>query len=133
MAPGRLTGRGAASHTRWRWHLALSCQPPAPTVSAAGPAFQNRCVAREGRVATYSTIGQPVPRIEGPDKVTGATRYAADVLLPGTLWCKVLRSPLPHARIVRIDTRRAAALPGVRAVLTGADLPPDTRVGRRMR
>ncbi len=84
-------------------------------------------------MATYSTIGQPVPRIEGPDKVTGATRYAADVLLPGTLWCKVLRSPLPHARIVRIDTRRAAALPGVRAVLTGADLPPDTRVGRRMR
>jgi len=80
-----------------------------------------------------SAIGQPVPRIEGPEKVTGATHYAADVTLPGTLWCKVLRSPLAHARIVRIDTSRAAALPGVHAVITAADLPPDTRIGRRMR
>jgi CO/xanthine dehydrogenase Mo-binding subunit len=84
-------------------------------------------------VLTYATVGQPVPRIEGPDKVTGATTYAADIALPGMLWCKQLRSPLPHARIVRIDTRRARALPGVHAVLTGADLPPDTRIGRRMR
>ena len=63
----------------------------------------------------------------------GATTFAADVMLPGTLWCKVLRSPLPHARIVGIDTSRARALPGVHAVLTSADLPPDTRMGRRMR
>jgi CO/xanthine dehydrogenase Mo-binding subunit len=78
-------------------------------------------------------IGQPVPRVEGPAKVTGTEQYAADVALPGTLWCKVLRSPLPHARIVSIDTVRAKALPGVHAVLTAADLPPDTRIGRRMR
>jgi CO/xanthine dehydrogenase Mo-binding subunit len=87
----------------------------------------------EDRVLTYSTIGQPVPRVEGPDKVTGATRYAADVMLPGTLWGKLLRSPYPHARIIRIDTSRASQVPGVHAVLTSADLPPDTRVGRRMR
>ncbi len=80
-----------------------------------------------------SAIGQPIPRIEGPEKVTGRTQYAADVALPGLLWCKLLRSPLPHARIVRTDTARARALPGVHAVLSGADLPPDTRVGRRMR
>jgi CO/xanthine dehydrogenase Mo-binding subunit len=49
------------------------------------------------------------------------------------LWGKVLRSPMPHARIVAIDTTAAAALPGVHAVLVGADLPPDTRVGRNMR
>jgi CO/xanthine dehydrogenase Mo-binding subunit len=84
-------------------------------------------------VVALAAIGQPVPRVEGPDKVSGRSRYAADVLLPGTLWCKVLRSPLAHARIVRIDTRRAAALPGVHAVLCNADLPPDTRIGRRMR
>jgi CO/xanthine dehydrogenase Mo-binding subunit len=84
-------------------------------------------------VLTLSAVGQPVPRIEGPDKVTGATTYAADVVLPGTLWCKVLRSPLPHARIVRMDTTRARQVPGVHAVLTSADLPADTRVGRRMR
>jgi CO/xanthine dehydrogenase Mo-binding subunit len=71
--------------------------------------------------------------VEGPAKVTGAERYAADFLPPGTLWGKSLRSPLPHARIVSIDTRAAAALPGVHAVLTGADLPPDTRVGRQLR
>ena len=81
----------------------------------------------------YSAIGRPVPRVEGPEKVTGATLYAADVMLPGTLWCKVLRSPYAHARIVRIDTSRAKQVPGVHAVLTSADLPPDTRVGRRMR
>src|SRR5438477_11157315 len=84
-------------------------------------------------MTSYTAIGQPVPRIEGPDKVTGATRFASDVTLPGTLWCKLLRSPVPHARIVRVDTSRAAACPGVHAVLTGADLPPDTRMGRRMR
>ena len=51
----------------------------------------------------YTTIGQPTTRIEGCDKVTGATHYTADVALPGTLWGRALRSPLPHARIVRID------------------------------
>ena len=72
------------------------------------------------------------PRIDGIEKVTGAARYAADVSRPGMLWAKVLRSPLPHARIVAIDTTRALALPGVHAVLTAADLP-DCRVGRSMR
>ena len=78
-------------------------------------------------------IGAARPHVEGPTKVTGAERYAADFTPPGTLWGKTLRSPLPHARIVRIDTAAARALPGVHAVLTGADLPPDTRVGRQMR
>jgi len=80
-----------------------------------------------------SIIGAARPHVEGPAKVTGAERYAADYTPPGTLWAKALRSPLPHARIVSIDTRAALALPGVYAVLTGADLPPDTRVGRQMR
>ena len=74
-------------------------------------------------MAQFLAIGKPVGRVEGEAKVTGAARYAADVLLPGLLWAKCLRSPLPHARIVRIDTARAAALPGVHAVITAADLP----------
>src|SRR4051812_7009029 len=78
-------------------------------------------------------VGAPRPRVEGRAKATGAERYAADYTPPGTLWGKVLRSPHPHARIVRIDARAAAALPGVAAVLTAADLPPDTRVGRQLR
>jgi carbon-monoxide dehydrogenase large subunit len=74
-------------------------------------------------MAQFVAIGKPVGRVEGEAKVTGAARYAADINLPGMLWGKCLRSPLPHARIVRIDTARAAALPGVRAVITAADLP----------
>jgi carbon-monoxide dehydrogenase large subunit len=81
-------------------------------------------------VVTY--IGRRVPRIEGPAKVTGAERYAADVVLPGMLWGKTLRSPHPHARVVSIDASEARRLPGVHAVLTGQDIPP-TMVGRMFR
>ena len=80
----------------------------------------------------YQTVGKPMPRIEGADKVTGATRYAADLPIPDSLYAKVLRSPLPHARIRNIDTAKAKALPGVHAVLTGADLP-EVYVGLRMK
>ncbi|MBI2089272.1 MAG: xanthine dehydrogenase family protein molybdopterin-binding subunit [Deltaproteobacteria bacterium] len=81
---------------------------------------------------SYQTVGKPLPRIEGVDKVSGKTQYTADVSLDGLLWGKVLRSPVPHARIVRIDTEKAKNLAGVRAVLTGADLPP-VYVGSRMK
>jgi CO/xanthine dehydrogenase Mo-binding subunit len=68
--------------------------------------------------------GRPLPRLEGADKVAGRARYSCDVRLPGQLEAKVLRSRLPHARIVRIDTARAAALAGVHAVISSADAPP---------
>ena len=68
-------------------------------------------------------IGAPVTQIEGPSKVTGQTRYAADVDLPGMLWGKILRSPHPHARIVGIDASKAWSVPGVKAVVTGQDAP----------
>jgi CO/xanthine dehydrogenase Mo-binding subunit len=71
-------------------------------------------------------------RIDGHDKVTGAARYAADISRPGMLHAKVLRSPLPHARIVSMDLSRARDLPGVEVALSGEDLP-DCRVGRSMR
>ena len=80
---------------------------------------------------SFAVIGKPVGRVEGPDKVSGAARYAADQLPPGIIWGKAHRSPLPHARIVRIDMARARAVPGVLAVLTAADLP-DVLVGRVM-
>ena len=79
----------------------------------------------------HRIVGQPIGRIDGVEKVSGAARYSADVTLPGLVWGKVLRSPLPYARIVGIDTSKARALPGVLAVLTAADLP-DILVGRRM-
>ena len=83
-------------------------------------------------VTPYSIIGKPVTRGEGPDKVSGKAVYPADIVLPGMLWGKVLRSPFPHARIVDIDTSRASCVPGVHAVLTGLDLPMR-RVGRLLR
>ncbi len=74
-------------------------------------------------MAAFTIIGAPVPRVEGPDKVTGRAIYAADVNLPGLLWGKILRSPHPHARICRIDASRARQAPGVKAVITGKDIP----------
>ncbi|HXV86784.1 MAG TPA: molybdopterin cofactor-binding domain-containing protein, partial [Gemmatimonadales bacterium] len=68
-------------------------------------------------------IGRAHRKVDAVAKVTGATRFADDVVLPRMLYAKLLRSPHPHATIVDIDTRRAAELPGVKAVLTGRDLP----------
>jgi CO/xanthine dehydrogenase Mo-binding subunit len=81
-------------------------------------------------VATPS-VGRAVGHIEGPDKVSGRARYTSDVQLPGILSGKSLRSPHPHARIRSIDTSRAKALPGVRAVITASDVP-DRLIGRRV-
>jgi CO/xanthine dehydrogenase Mo-binding subunit len=80
----------------------------------------------------YKFVGKPVPRLEGADKVSGKTRYAADVEIPGALWAKILRSPLPHARIVNVDTSKAAKLSGVHAIITGGDIPP-VMTGLRMK
>ena len=70
----------------------------------------------------HRVIGQPVGRADGPEKVTGAGKYSIDIVPAGTLWCKVLRSPYAHARIVSIDASAALALPGVHAVITGKDV-----------
>ena len=68
-------------------------------------------------------VGDPIPRADGREKVTGAVQYVADIQPRGLLHAKLLRSPHAHARIVRIDTSKAKALPGVRAVITAADMP----------
>ena len=70
---------------------------------------------------TTSTLGQNTAQVNARPKVLGRAQYAGDLKLPGMLHGKVLRSPYPHARIVRIDTSAAMALPGVHAVLTGAN------------
>src|SRR6476646_8905603 len=69
-----------------------------------------------------SIIGEKVRRIDGAEKVTGAAKFTGDLQFSDLLEAKVLRSPLPHAEIISIDISRAAALPGVRAVLTRDDL-----------
>ncbi len=71
----------------------------------------------------YRVIGTRPIRPDGVDKVTGRAVFGADLHLPGLLYGKVLRSPHAHARILSIDTSAAEALPGVKAVITAADLP----------
>ena len=71
----------------------------------------------------FKWVGTRPVRPDGVPKVTGAAKFGADYHLPGMIYGKVLRSPHAHARIRSIDTSRAAALPGVKAVMTGADLP----------
>ena len=71
----------------------------------------------------YNVVGKRHIRPDGVDKVTGRAQYGADVQLSGLLQGKVLRSPHAHARIKSIDTTAAEAYPGVRAVVTAADLP----------
>jgi hypothetical protein len=66
-------------------------------------------------------IGQPTQRIEDPALVSGRVEFIDNAVLPGMLHCAILRSPYPHARIIRIDTSRAEALAGVRAVVAGDD------------
>lgn len=70
-----------------------------------------------------STLGADIPQVTARAKVLGRAMYAGDIKVSGMLHGKVLRSPYPHARIVSIDVSEALALPGVKAVLTGADAP----------
>lgn len=72
---------------------------------------------------TFKSVGTSPIRPDGVPKVTGMAQYGADYSLPGMLWAKILRSPHAHARIRSINTSKAEALPGVKAVLTSADLP----------
>jgi xanthine dehydrogenase molybdenum-binding subunit len=68
-------------------------------------------------------IGKRIPKLDAPEKVTGETRYVQDLVLPGMLHAKILRTDRIHARILSIDTTAARALPGVHAVITAADTP----------
>ena len=67
-------------------------------------------------------VGRSIPRVDGIEKVTGQAKFLGDLVVPGMLHGKILRSSYPHARILSIDTSKAEALTGVAAVLTAADL-----------
>ena len=82
----------------------------------------------------YQVVGKPVERTDGRVKATGKARYAGDLIAPGMIYGKILRSTVAHANILNIDTSAAKKLPGVMAVITGKDFPgipfgtrPDTR------
>ena len=78
----------------------------------------------ESGAGNFLSVGQNLPRQGLKERITGQTRFTADLKRPGMLHGRILRSPHPHARIVAIDTAAAASFPGVRAVLTYKDVPP---------
>src|SRR5665213_1674285 len=73
--------------------------------------------------STLKVVGTRPIRPDGVEKVIGRAAFGADMVMPGMLWGKIKRSPHAHARIVSIDTSKAKALPGVKAVVTSADFP----------
>src|SRR5438132_3509806 len=87
---------------------------------------------RKNSMAEFKVVGAPIPRLEGPDKVSGRTIYAADVTLPGALWGKILPSPHRDARIRRIDISKARQVPSVRAVITGPQISGHL-IGKQIR
>src|SRR5574341_2084060 len=93
------------------------------------------CAARWRTFAM--AIGEPLPMLDSRERVTGQVPYMVNLRLPGMLHAKVLRSPLPHARITRLDASAAEAIPGVIAVLTAADFDapgaPELFYGFRLR
>ena len=70
-----------------------------------------------------SSIGIPKPLVDGPEKVTGKARYSADFIPSDCLVGRIFRSPVSHAEIMEVDISDALSLPGVKAVITGTDLP----------
>jgi len=79
---------------------------------------------QEGKL---SVIGKSIPRVDGKEKVTGTAVYAYDMELPRMLYGKIHRSRFPHAEIIRINKEKALRVPGVRAVVTGADVSDGLR------
>jgi CO/xanthine dehydrogenase Mo-binding subunit len=79
-------------------------------------------------MSSFAVIGKKTPKIDAIAKATGDARFATDIYLPNMLWARILRSPLPHARILSLNTDKAKRLAGVKAVLTAADVP-DARYG----
>lgn len=86
---------------------------------SARPAVQSEEFAGAG----FNVVGKSVPRIDALEKVTGRAKYAGDIRLPDMLYGKLLLSPHPHARIKSISMEKAEKLPGVKAVITGSDVP----------
>ena len=82
-------------------------------------------IAQQNRIVggPLNVVGKRGPNIDAVDRVTGRAKYTGDIDLPGMLAARVLRSTRPHARIVSIDTSKAEAMPGVRAVMTYKDAP----------
>src|SRR5262245_1401349 len=80
-----------------------------------------RRVVAVNEIFPARNIGSYVPMVDGPEKVSGRAKYTADLIAPGMLAGRIYRSPYSHGEIVEVDVSEALKLPGVKAVVTGAD------------
>ena len=102
-----------------------TCDATEPRKTEADePNRQSSIVNRQ----SHDTVGVSIPRVDAADKVTGRAQYTADIHLPNMIHGKILGSPIAHGRIKHIDVSKAKTLPGVLAVITGADVT-DTMYG----
>src|SRR5579883_2733022 len=118
---GRGTARRAVEAAPRLQHTLFAVRPLHH--AAHGPPPRQRrggCVVMNEIVPAHN-IGAYVPMIDGPEKVTGRAKYTADLVVPGMLAGRIFRSPYSHAEIVELDISEAAKLPGVKAIITGAD------------
>jgi 4-hydroxybenzoyl-CoA reductase subunit alpha len=73
-------------------------------------------------MANYRVIGKPVERVDGPEMLTGQAVYRTDVKLPGMLWGRILRIPIPHGKVLRLDLEKAKKHPDAKTVIA-ANVP----------
>jgi xanthine dehydrogenase molybdopterin-binding subunit B len=111
-----------ANQLRTRLHLCAARATLAQSQAQSGEVAVDDITSRE-TVKQFKWVGTRPVRPDGVPKVTGLAQYGADLAMPGMLVGRILRSPHAHARIRSIDTSKAAALPGVKAVVTSADFP----------
>src|SRR5215467_3861274 len=132
------TGRAAVNDLRRPRYPLNVCPRGGPIRCRAVWRTRRRtsCPARAGSASRSpgrdAVIGESHPRLGGDRLAMGAGRFVADVRVPGMLHAAVLRSPHAHARIVSLDAKRALELPGVRAVLTAADVPAAAIIPNRV-
>src|SRR5262249_6295886 len=121
--PLSLRAAGPPNHDR---EVGVPPGAKAATASPIGPRLKGRTIAaRFGELMTEivraGAVGAYVPMVDGPEKVSGRAKYTADFIAPQMLTGRIYRSPYAHAEIIDVDTSQAAKVPGVVAIITGAD------------
>src|SRR5206468_7315884 len=121
VAPQPASNRGRDPRGARQQHLPLHRLCEDHRGSEARGRACRRWAAAMNEIVPAHNIGDYVPMVDGPEKVSGRAKYTADLIAPGMLAGRIYRSPYAHAEIVKVDTSEAEKLPGVKAIVTGAD------------
>ena len=116
-APSRGTVQGGMSGNLCRCSNYNAIVESVLAAGGAGSSAESLQGTNGSGITSLTTVGPATPRIDAVERVTGRATYSADVRLPGMIYGRVLRSPHPHARVLRVDVSKAEALPGVKVVI----------------